>query len=656
MDHMAHIDIKAQDALTAVQLEVLNSMWRRCAGRVILSTTLAGSGHPGGSLSSLHILLVLYSVMSHRSDEPLWAARDRLIVSMGHISPAVYGVLAEFGYISEEQFLTEFRRAGSSCAGHVEQGVRGVEWNTGNLGQGLSVGTGARLAQELSGSPGKTIVLMGDGEQGKGQIAEARRFAFKYKQAGLIAIVDRNHLQIGGATEDVMPVRVREEYAAAGWNVIYVPDGNDFQAVFKALRRAWLHEDLDPARPSVLVARTVMGKGVSFMENKAKYHGATLSSDDAKKALAEIGCDPGLVDEWAKRRAARKISSCRGSEPGRNGGACWPRIDIGGPVVYTGSADCRSAYGAALKDLAALNNLPGATPKVIGFSCDLESSVKMGGFRAVSASAFFEAGIQEHHAAACAGALSHEGFCVFFSTFGVFAVAETYNQHRLNDLNGTHLKVVATHLGLDVGEDGPTHQSIDYIGLLSNLFGFSIFMPADANQTDRIIRYVAAHPGNVFVGMGRSKLPQVTDMSGALFFGKDYVFEPGKADWLRSGGKATFMTYGSMVPQVMRAADILAGEGLSMCVVNMASIKPIDRDAIIKAAGIGPIITVEDHIPQTGLGSIVARVLTEEGVGGQRLVTLGVSRYGSSGSPEELYKMQEIDAAGIAGKARAVFD
>ncbi|MGQ9744857.1 MAG: transketolase [Dissulfurimicrobium sp.] len=650
---MFHVDIENQKSLSDDQLKELESMWRRCAARIILSTTLAGSGHPGGSLSSLHTLLLLYAVIKHRPDEPFWAARDRIVISIGHISPAVYSVLSEFGYISEEQFLTEFRHAGSSFAGHVEQGVRGVEWNTGNLGQGLSVGTGIRLSQELYGfsnkTLNKTIVIMGDGEQQKGQIAEARRFAAKYRQAGLIGIVDRNHLQIGGSTEDVMSVRVREEYSAAGWNVLYVPDGHDFQGIFKALRRAWLHEDLDPDRPSVLVIRTVMGRGVSFMENRAEYHGSTLSKDDAKKALSELGFSPAILDEWVERRKRHKIITHDSGFRAVN----WPEIDSGVPIVYAAGEknDCRSACGAALKELAVVNNLPGAVPKVIGFSCDLESSVKMSGFRAVSPNAFFEAGIQEHHAAACAGALSREGFSVFFSTFGVFAVAETYNQHRLNDLNETHLKIVATHVGLDVGEDGPTHQSIDYIGLINNLLGFSIFMPADANQTDRIIRYVATHPGNVFVGMGRSKLPIITDEAGAPFFGKDYVFQPGKADWLRTGDKATFITYGSMVTEVLKARDILAEDGLRVGVMNMSSLKPIDRDAIIKAAKLGPIMTVEDHIAHTGLGSIVARVLVEESIT-QRLTMIGVTRYGSSGNPADLYRMQGMDAKSIVSRMR----
>ena len=499
------------------------------------------------------------------------------------------------------------------------------------------------LAQRLKGLPAKTICFMGDGEQQKGQIAEARRFAVKFGLDNLIGVVDRNHLQIGGSTEEVMEVRVREEYQAAGWNTIYCSNGHDFQEIYRALRRAWLGEELQPGRPTVLVVRTVMGKGVSFMENRAKYHGSPLPDDQARRALEEIGLPAALLDEWRERReAARSVAHHRRVvHP-------YPSIEVGEPREYGPEerTDCRSAYGNALEDLARLNN-SGKCPKVVGFSCDLEGSVKMQGLHRVSPGAFFECGIQEHHAAACAGALSCQGFAVFFSTFGVFAVAETYNQHRLNDQNHTHLKVVSTHLGLDVGEDGPTHQSIDYIGLLRNLFGFSIFMPADPNQTDHIVRYVASSPGNCFVGMGRSKMEVVTDEEGRPFFSRGYRFQPGRADWLRRGGRATFITYGSAVPYVMGAWRLLREQGVPVNVLNMASIRPFDGEAVAEAAAMGPLVTVEDHIPETGLGGMVAQLLVERGLS-QRLATVGVTGYGGSGKPAELFAREGIEPQALA--------
>lgn len=631
-----------QMSLTDAQRGTLHQMWLRCMRRIILSTTLAGSGHPGGSMSSLHLVLMLYSTLNHRPDDPCWAERDRMIVSMGHISPCIYSVLCEFGYTPEENFCLEFRQAGSCYAGHIECCVPGVEWNTGNLGQGLSVGAGTALGLKLKRSPASAFVLMGDGEQQKGQIAEARRFAVKYELDNLCCIVDRNHIQIGGDTDTVMPQEIEAEYAASQWNTIRVADGHNFDAIFHALKRIRSREVDDPRYPSVVIADTVMGKGVSFMENKAKYHGSTLKDDEAAAALKELGLDNPIAEMREKRKAPRIFHSLF-CPP-----VVYPEIATGTPKTYAADAttDCRSAYGAALEDLARLNN-SGEFPRVLGFSCDLEGSVKMDAFHRQNPDCFFEGGIQEHNTATLAGAISKEGFAAFFSTFGVFGVSEVYNQQRLNDINHSQLKLVCTHLGLDVGEDGQTHQCIDYLGLLQNLYGFSVFMPADPNQTDRIVRYAAARPGNYFVGMGRSKMGMIADEAGKPFFGGDYRFVPGKADWLRRGDHGAIVTYGAVVHNALRAREDLARvHGLKLAVLNMASVKPLDADAILEAARTGFMVTAEDHHVDTGLGARVSTVLAEAGAS-CRLVRLGVKNYGLSGHPEVLYRLEGLDAEGI---------
>ncbi len=633
-----------QTELTPTQLEQLDEMWRRCVRRIIVSTTLAGSGHPGGSLSSLHILLLLYSIINHRPDDPSWEERDRVVVSMGHISPGVYSVLSEFGYFEEEEFLLEFRRAGSAFSGHVEHCVPGVEWNTGNLGQGLSAAAGMALGEKLKKGKdaAKVIALMGDGEQQKGQISEARRFAVKYKLSNLIGIVDRNHLQIGGDTDRVMPQHIREEYKASGWKVIYVEDGHDFNLLFEAFKQVFSEDNLLSGVPSVVVARTIMGKGISFMENNAKYHGMALSEEEADRAFKELGMDNPIPELKKKRDAHTEF------RPFYHPSFKRPSVEVGSPRIYSPDQkiDNRSAYGAVLEDLAKLNNQEDV-PKVLGFSCDLEGSVKMKKFHEICEEAFYECGIQEHHAATVSGAISKEGFLTFFSTFGVFGICETYNQHRLNDMNNTSLKVVCTHLGLDVGEDGPTHQCIDYIGLLRNMFGWSVYMPADPNQTDRIIRYAANAPGNIFIGMGRSKIRVILDLSGKPFFGEDYEFVPGRAEWVREGNDAVIMTFGHILSHAVDAWDILRSEhNINISVVNCPSIKPFDFKAVEKAAETGLIITVEDHHIDTGLGAIVSSHIASKGLR-CRCLRLGVKKYGLSGKPSDLFKMYGIDRDGI---------
>lgn len=632
--------------LTQGEIATLQQMRSRCARRILLSTSLSASGHPGGSLSALDMLLVTYGLVKHNPAEPRDPQRDRVVVSMGHISPGVYSVLAENGYFTEEQFLTGFRRTGSGFPGHVESIVPGVEWDTGNLGQGLSAAVGMAQALKTKKVDSQVITLMGDGEHQKGQIVEAIRYARKFGLDNLTVMVDRNHLQICGDTEEVMPQSIRALYSGMGWNVIYLEDGHDYNAIYRALRQSYLNTD---GKPTVIVARTIMSKGVSFMENQAKYHGSPLKPEQLAEALKELGVENDYEAYVEKRKrpvSGETIVDVRSKVPA---------VSPGEPILYDKDTmtDNRSAYGNALHGLAVANNSQGAPPLVVGVSCDLEGSVKMGDFHKHSPEGYFEAGIQEHHAAAMAGAMSREGLSTFFSTFGVFAVSEVYNQNRLSDFNHTNLKIVATHVGLDVGEDGPTHQCIDYLGLLKNLYRFSVFMPADPNQTDRIVRYVGSNAGNYFVGMGRSKTPVITDENGEVFYHKDFVFTPGKADWLRRGDAATIATYGALTPAVIKAWEILKNENISVGVLNMASLLPLDNDALVEAAGIGPIITVEDHHVDTGLGASAAVALMDAGVGA-KLHRLGVYKYGGSGKPAELYADQGLDPESIAASVRKV--
>ncbi|MEN8188545.1 MAG: transketolase [Thermodesulfobacteriota bacterium] len=631
--------------LSNEEVSKLQAMRTRCAKNILLSTSLASSGHPGGSLSALDMLLVTYGCIKHDSANPQDSERDRVIVSMGHISPGVYSTLAEYGYFSEEDFLAGFRRTGSGFPGHVESIVPGVEWDTGNLGQGLSTAAGIAHGLKMQGRKPKVITFMGDGEQQKGQVCEAIRYADKYNLDNLIVVIDRNHLQICGPTNDVMPQSVREMYSSSKWDVTYLEDGHDYNSFFQALSTAYNSEN---GRPKVIVSRTVMGKGISFMENLAKYHGSPLPIDQLQEALAEIGAD-GEIEKWQGLRTEQVKTDTIQSPV-----SAAPAMSMGEPILYDAGTmtDNRSAYGNALLGLAEANNVNGAT-LVSGISCDLEGSVKMGGFRKHSPQAYVEAGIQEHHAATLAGGMASVGLVPFFSTFGAFAASEVYNQNRLNDFNHTNVKVVATHVGLDVGEDGPTHQCIDYLGLFRNYYRSSVFMPADPNQTDRIVRYAAAMDGNVFVGMGRSKTPVITREDGTVFFDKEYRFEPGKGDWLRRGQQATIITYGALAPTVMDAWKKLSEEGTSAGVLNMGSLKPVDEAAILEAAAAGPIVTVEDHHVDTGLGSIVAAVLADN-VKAVPFKRLGVAQYGGSGKPAELYARQGLDADSIAEAVKSL--
>ncbi len=602
-------------------------------------TSGARSGHPGGSLSSLHLYLLLWGLAGVDPATPFEATRDRIIVSHGHTSPGVYSVLGRLGFFPIDEALLHFRQTGSPFEGHIERNVPGVEWGTGNLGQGLSAGCGFTLGGRLTGDGGRVYVAMGDGEQQKGQICEARRFAVKYGLAELTALVDLNGLQIGGATAEVMPQAIGADYAADGWEVVEV-DGHDFDALYGALHQAAIQKE----RPTCILAHTVMGKGIPAIENQAKYHGQAVADEIADATFQAASLD--LTIEALRRRRASEPITYHGVEPP----AIDLKVEAGTPRTYgpEDKTDNRSAWGNALADLAAVN---GEDVPMAVFDCDLEGSVKTGGFHQRLPAQFFEAGIQEHHTAAMAGALSADGVLTFFADFGVFGVCETYNQHRLTDINGGNLKLVCTHVGLDVGEDGKTHQCIDYLGLLHSLHRFRTVMPADPNQTDRAARWMATAPGNCFLGMGRSKMTPILREDGTPFFAGDYRFEYGKADLLRPGDDATIIALGAVVGAAVAAHDLLAADGVKARVLNLACARDVDVEAVRAAAATGLIVTVEDHTPATGLGSSVANCLADHGLG-CRLIRLGVTTYGSSGPPAELYAAMGLDAAGIAATVR----
>jgi transketolase len=331
-----------------------------------------------------------------------------------------------------------------------------------------------------------------------------------------------------------------------------------------------------------------------------------------------------------------------------------PSIQTGNPRNYEKDQklDNRSAFGNALLDIAKANVRDDSPLPVAVFDCDLASSVKTAGFAKQFPDHFFQGGIQEHNTATIAGATSALGLVSFFADFGVFGVDETYNQHRLNDINDTNLKLICTHTGLDVGEDGKTHQCIDYVGVMQNLFGYKIIIPADPNQTDHVIRYLTKTYGNFLVTMGRSPIPILLSEGGTPFFGPPYEFRYGQADLVRNGKDAAIITTGGMVYRAIQAYQELKEKGVWVQVINISCLSELDREAILKAAKTGVIITYEDHHIQTGLGGLIANFLADQGLG-IHFRKLGATHYGSSGKPEELYRMQGLDVGSLV---QAVMD
>jgi len=627
-----------KERLSEEEIKRLENLRKECIRDILTMTTLANSGHPGGAISSLDIYLVIYSyanISPTKIDDP---DRDKIIISHGHTSAGVYSVLGRMGFFDIDMAIATFRKAGSIFDGHIVRKVPGVEWGTGNLGQGLSAGCGFALADKLKGRNSYTFVLMSDGEQTKGQVGEARRFAIKYGLSNLKVIIDYNKVQISGNIEKVMPCRIKENYISDGWKVIEC-DGHDFSQIYDSIKKA-----ISIEKPVCIIANTIMCKGICFLENDYRYHGKPLSEDEYKKAMEVIGLEP-VLEKY------RELRKKKWDYPERKF-HFNPKVEKGKPIVYgkEEKTDNRTAYGKALLDIARLNKENKDYPIVV-FDCDLATSVKTDFFEKEFPDRFFQVGIQEHNAATISGAISTCNFISFFSDFGVFGIDETFNQQRLNDQNFTNLKLVCTHLGLDVGEDGKTHQCIDYIGVLRNLYGFKIIIPADPNQTDRVIRYIVDKEGNWFVGMGRSKLPIILKENGDIFFDENYKFEYGKADIIREGKDGYILTYGCMVHRAIIINQILKKEGINIGVINYSCPTTIDEEKIKIAINTGVLITYEDHHIDTGLASTISLYLTENNYN-IKFLRFGVKFYGASGTPDELFKMQEIDPETVAKKIK----
>ncbi len=621
---------KIGEPLTEEHINFLNVLSKSCRNAIVAMTTNSQSGHPGGSCSVIDYLSLLYAFVISQTGEDV-------VVSNGHVSPAVYSILAEMGYIDRAEVIQSFRKDGSVFEGHITRHVPGVHYGTGPLGIGVSAAAGLAHTEKLNGKNRRVFALVGDGECDEGQVYEMMHYVSKYKLNNYTLFVDYNQVQLTDSLEVVMPINLKAIFASANWNVIEV-DGHDFAALWGAIASSAQSD-----RPTVIIGKTIMGKGVSFMEpdgavHKSTWHGIAPKPEQAEAELSGplkiTDEEKNLLDEF---RTQVKWHPKNPGEYDIDSLTPISEINTGTPAVLEAGtkADCRSAYGKALLDLAKLND------NIIAMTADLGGSVKTSVMQKEFPGRVLEVGIAEQHMVSLAGGMSLAGKIPFASTFGAFMSSRAKDQARVNDINRTNVKMVSTHCGLSVGEDGPTHQAIDDMGSFLGMFNTQILEPADANQTDHIIRFIASHYGNFYVRMGRHKFEVVLKEDGTPFYDSDYQFEYGKADHLRQGDKVTVVAAGSMVSIAVTVADKLKNIDL----LAMSSLKQVDRDAL--AASLkktGKLVTIEDHNPHSGWASQINKAVAELGLA-VKIRNLAVDAYQLSGTSMELY-----DAAGIGAK------
>ncbi len=651
-------------------LEDLQDAAKLMRGYDLVALNAAGSGHAGGTLSIMDITAALYlRVADHDPGNPDWQDRDRIVWSTGHKAPSLYLGLAFAGFSPIEDVVL-LRKLGSPYQGHPHWlKLPGVEVSTGSLGQGLSIAVGLALAGKLTGTNHKVFCIMGDGEQQEGQIWEAAMEAGHYQLDNLIGIVDCNRLQIDGPVEEVMKVEpLEDKYRSFGWDVRRI-DGHNMEQVVEALESA-KHQQ---GKPVVLLADTVKGKGVSFMENIAGWHGKTPTREEMLKGLNELGVMDripvrALLD---KAQAYQDKIDCKLHQktPQFNHDYWWNRaLNMKVKMEPT-----RKGFGQALAE-------NGGDERVVCLGLDISGSITISDFYASKPERkkrWISLGIAEQSATSVAAGLAKEGKLPVFGTYATFAAARNLDQIRTSICYGEfNVMIAGAHGGVSVGPDGATHQALEDLFAMCGLPNMTVVVPCDSVETRKATNYLLLeHKGPKYIRFAREATPVVTDEQTPFVLGKANVIrlrQPGdsflkafetrlESKYEDEGEDLTIVACGPMVPEAMRAAWILRREfGYETRILNLHTLKPIDETAIIWAARqTGVILTAEEH--QIGaLAWRVSNVITASHVlYGQPVITgaIGVKdRFGDSGAPWELIKEFEVSAEHIAHKALELVD
>ena len=595
----------------------------------VQSTSEAGSGHPSTCLSAAEVVAVLFfGEMRYDPKDPQNPFNDRFVLSKGHAAPILYAAWAEAGLFPREELL-KLRRIDSDLEGHPTPRLSFVDVATGSLGQGLCAGIGIALNARRIGSGYRTYVLLGDGEMAEGSVWEAANVATHYKLDNLCAIVDVNGLgqsqatQFGHRMEDIAA-----RWTGFGWHAIVV-DGHDIAA----LQRAFVEARSTRDRPTVLLARTLKGKGLSAMEGKDGWHGKALKKgEETEKALAEL-------------RAQMQPGTERPSIPRPEGGRTTEeRPDYGrlpapgykkGDLVAT-----REAWGTALAALG------GVDPRVVALDADVKNSTFSERFEKAHRNRFYEKFIAEQVMIGSAMGLASRGAIPFPSTFACF-LTRAADFIRMAGISMVNVKLTGSHAGVSIGEDGPSQMALEDLSMARGVPGCAVLYPCDAVSTERLVVEMARHRGMAYMRTSRPKTP--------VIYGPDDQFPIGGSKVLRQSGsdEAVVVTAGVTVFEALEAYERLKTEGITIRVIDAYSVQPIDVRTLLEAAKAtgGAVVTVEDHYPAGGIGDAVSEAIAPAGYTVQRLAVRELPR---SGQPDELLDRYGISSRHIADAVRAV--
>jgi transketolase len=596
--------------------------WRALAQQLrvdsIRSSTGAGSGHPTSSMSAAELMAVLMGKYLHYDfDAPENPANDHLIFSKGHASPLLYSMYKAAGAITDEELMT-FREFGSRLQGHPTPEIPWVDVATGSLGQGLPIGVGVALAGKyLDKIPYRVWVLCGDSEMAEGSMWEAFQHASFYELDNLIAILDMNRL---GQTRETMDGWHGDRYAARarafGWHAIQI-NGHEPDEIDRAYAEALEQE----GTPTLIIAQTKKGRGVSFLEDMDGMHGKPVKPDDEARALEELGSDNNLLVEVQKPDSGSETFTA-----GLTGDLQLPTWEVGE------SEATRNAYGKALKAIGA------AREDVVAMDGEVSNSTKSEEFAEAYPERYFEMFIAEQQMVAAAVGMSVRKRVPFASSFAAF-FSRAYDFIRMAAISGANIRLSGSHAGVSIGEDGPSQMALEDLAVMRAVHASTVLHPSDANQTAKLVAAMADTDGISFLRTLRPSTP--------VIYGSDEEFPIGGSKVVRSSDddRVTIVAAGITVHNAIEACDALQGEGTNVRLIDAYSIKPIDAQTLRLAARAtdGRLVVVEDHWPEGGLGEAVLSALAGEDTEGLRFEHLAVNIMPGSGSPDEL-----MDAAGIS--------
>ncbi|RLC39445.1 MAG: transketolase [Candidatus Nealsonbacteria bacterium] len=641
----------------------------------MIAITAAGSGHTGGTLSIMDITAALYlKHIRHDPDNPTWEDRDRVFWSVGHKAPAIYVALAEAGYFPLDDTV-KLRKLWSGFEGHPNRlKLSGLELSAGSLGQGLGVAIGSALNAKLEKKNYRVYTILGDGELDEGSVWEAAMCAAHYKLDNLVAIIDRNRLQIDGSTKEIMCLEdLSAKWQAFGWHTLEI-DGHDMPQILSSLEKAQKTKD----KPTVIIAHTVKGKGVSFAENQVGYHGIApkdgrRGKESLDQALKDIG-DPHFTKE--KVDHLLKIASDYQSKVDKKVEESLPKFSRNywwnsSSTMRVKIEPTRNGFGRAIEEL-------GKDEKIVALGADITSSIRMNKFYASHPerkNRFFEIGIAEANMTLVASGLAKEGKIPFIGSYGVFITGRNWDQLRTTVCyNNYNVKIADAHAGISVGADGATHQALEDISNLYYLPNMHLTVPCDSIETEKSTKAVTYIQGPAVIRYAREATPIITTPDTSYQFGlanviryrgeKENFIEAFEtklsSDYNSENEDLTLIACGPMVAEAMRAAYILKEEyHIESRILNIHTLKPIDKKAIIKAAGeTNIILTVEEH-QVGGFGNIIAGVIARNKKYSTPLLLdmIGVEdRFGESGAPWELTKIFGLTGEHIAQRAKKLYD